>query len=98
MAIIIPTIGVSAEQMRYYAGCIGWLFPEPHDKTTVLWFKAAIASAMIGIAIGIWMLRNDTVSGPYLRTVVGAFCGALSGGVAVVSVAAMYYGMKYLIT
>ena len=90
--------GASVEQMRYYAGCINLLYPAPHDNTTSLWVKAGILAAFIGVAVGIFAMRNYDDFWLPVRILVGAFFGGFAGAFAVANVAAVYYMAKFIIS
>ena len=90
--------GASVEQMRYYAGCINLLYPAPYDNITSLWIKAGILAAFIGVAVGIWVMRQDDNFGLLVSILLGAFFGSFAGAFAVATVAAIYYGAKYLMS
>jgi hypothetical protein len=88
----------SVDQMRYYASCVEWLHPVPLNDAQHLWVKTAILAGFVGIGIGIWWSRNDSVFNTwYGRALFGGFYGSLSGMCAVGAAAAVYYGARYLV-
>lgn len=90
----------SIEQSKAYARCVELLYPiDAFTPFQTIAIKVLIASSLIGMGIGAWNAYRDkwhrTDLEPYVMNV---FMGAIAGPVAVLFLAGLWVGVKFLLT
>lgn len=92
-------VGSTVEQKQEYASCIGVLHPQPISAEGIGWIKAAIVLTLVFIVVGaIVGYRDRSWGSPAGAASASAFMYLLCGWGVVGAAAALYWGIKFLVT
>lgn len=85
------------EQRQSYAECVQVLYPQEMGADSVLFIKAMIVAAILGVIVGAF---REVRAGyePFGDALFGGIKGVIVGPVSVIAVAALWAGIQYLAT
>jgi hypothetical protein len=87
-------------EMREYAGCIDRLYPEPLSADAMTVLKVVVALLLVGAVAGVFYGRRDPcIRGGAIETVMmGSIIGACVTGAGMLLVAAVWFGVRLLVS
>lgn len=92
-------VGSTVEQKQEYASCIGVLHPQPISAEGIGWIKAAIVLTLVFIVVGAIVGYRDSSWGSRTGAAsASAFMFLLGGWGFAGAAAALYWGIKFLVT